>query len=99
MNRKEHLLTITSEECLEVAHRISKALRFGLREVQPGQPHDNIERIRREYVQLQAMVEMLAKDGIDIRWRNGDHILMADKIEKVERFMDLSWQQGTLTPM
>ena|SRR3990167_11143702 len=59
MNRTEHLLVCLSEECAEVAHEISKALRFGLQEVMPGQPLTNEERIAREFVDLLAVYEIL----------------------------------------
>jgi hypothetical protein len=38
MTRDEHLMTIAMEECAEVAQRVSKAVRFGMEEIQPGQP-------------------------------------------------------------
>lgn len=46
MKRHEHLLSILAEECCEVGQRVSKALRFGLDEVQPGQDLSNAERIK-----------------------------------------------------
>lgn len=49
MNTTEHLLTIVSKECNEVAQRVSKALRFGLREVEPGQEQNNLARIIYEF--------------------------------------------------
>lgn len=52
MTRDEHLLTILAEECAEVAQRCSKALRFGIDEVQPGQGLDNRRRIEKEFNDL-----------------------------------------------
>ena len=37
MNRQQHLMIRAMEECCELGQRISKALVFGLHEVQPGQ--------------------------------------------------------------
>jgi NTP pyrophosphatase (non-canonical NTP hydrolase) len=58
MTRTEHLLSITAEECAEVAQRVTKAMRFGLTEIQPGQPFTNADRIMAEFNDLQAMIEM-----------------------------------------
>jgi NTP pyrophosphatase (non-canonical NTP hydrolase) len=58
------LLTILAEECCEVGQRVSKALRFGLSEVQPGQPLTNTERISEEVGDLIAVVETLTGRGI-----------------------------------
>lgn len=63
MNTTEHLLTILSEECAEVSQRVSKALRFGLKEIQPGQLFTNAERICEEICDLYAVVEMLEDSG------------------------------------
>lgn len=59
MTVQEHLLSILAEECAEVAQRASKALRFGLEQVQPGQPFANAERIRQEFTDLCAVYEMI----------------------------------------
>jgi len=58
MTFQEHLLTILAEECNEVAQRASKALRFGIDEIQPGQFLTNGERIGIELEDLVAMVEL-----------------------------------------
>ncbi len=63
MNQVEHLLSCLSEECAEVSQRVSKALRFGLFEVQPGQDLTNSERIVLEFTDLLAVVEMLTDIG------------------------------------
>lgn len=63
MTETEHLLVKVMEECAEVAHRASKALRFGLEEVQEGQLLDNGQRIVQEFSQLYAIIEMLEEEG------------------------------------
>lgn len=45
MTVQEHLLVGIMEECDELSQRISKALRFGMEEVQPGQELTNRQRI------------------------------------------------------
>jgi hypothetical protein len=37
MTRQEMLLTIVAEECNETPQRVSKAIRFGLDEIEAGQ--------------------------------------------------------------
>jgi len=84
MNRQEHLLTIASEECAELAQRISKALRFGVHEVQPGQDKTNAERISYELADLLGVVGLLIDDGIDI---GVDSAMVEAKKEKVKAFL------------
>jgi NTP pyrophosphatase (non-canonical NTP hydrolase) len=77
------LLTILAEECCEVGQRVSKALRFGLMEIQPGQPLSNAERIAEELGDLLATAEEL-NDVID--WRIVDKA-KALKREKLARYL------------
>lgn len=88
MNKIEHLLTILTEECVESAQRATKAIRFGLEEIQPGQPEDNRRRLEREMAEAVAVFEMLG-----LRIRDEDK---AVKREKVEKFMAYSRELGTL---
>lgn len=58
---QRELLTILVEECAEVAQRATKALRFGLDEVQSGQPFDNAYRLSQEIGDISCVVnEMVA---------------------------------------
>lgn len=96
MNRTEHLLSCLAEECAEVAQRVSKALRFGLDEVQPGQPLTNAQRIGQEFADLLAVVEMLEDEGaMD---RPTDTHAIERKKAKVLAFMEYAEQCGALTP-
>jgi hypothetical protein len=95
MDRTEHLLSILAEECVEAAQRCTKALRFGLDEVQPGQALTNEERIWQELNDVCAAAEML----ITLRGRGGLARSAVDqKKSKVEHFLAYSLQLGTLTP-
>jgi hypothetical protein len=99
MTRLEHLLTIAMEECSELAQRLSKAQRFGLEEVQPGQLLTNLERIRYEYSDLVAVLEMIAPPsaaGGKIHPPLGTAI--DAKRWKVERFLAYSAECGTVSP-
>lgn len=94
MNRTEHLLIILSEECSEVSHRISKALRFGLNEIEPGQSFNNSERINQELCDLLGVVDMITRE------KHIDPIMLADvnkKRDRVEKYLKYSREQGTLT--
>lgn len=94
MNRTEHLLTCLAEECAEVAHRVSKALRFGLAEVQPEQTLTNAERIGLEFRDLLAVFEMLEEEcGL---YMHCDKLGIEFKKNKVRKFMEYSEQCGTL---
>lgn len=58
------LLTILIEECAEVQQRATKALRFGLDEIQPGQPFTNAERLAREIGDVDEMVNRLVNAAV-----------------------------------
>jgi hypothetical protein len=95
MNRLNHLLWVLAEECAEVAQRASKAARFGMDEVQPGQPLTNEERIWQEMNDLAALGEML----IALRGSGGlSRDAIEAKKEKVEKFLLYSAECGTLNP-
>ena len=64
MTRIENLLTILSEECVETSQRVSKAIRFTLDEVQPGQNLTNAQRIVYEFNDIVAVMEILHEEGI-----------------------------------
>jgi NTP pyrophosphatase (non-canonical NTP hydrolase) len=95
MNRTEHLLTCLAEECAEVAHRVSKALRFGLDDIQPGQELTNAQQIAQEFHDLLAVIEMLEAAGELERPR--DMHAIDRKKNKVLAYMEYAEQRGTLT--
>lgn len=90
MTRQEHLLIILAEECNEVAQRASKALRFGMEEVQPEQESSNAERLVQEFNDLLAVAFMLKLEGI------GNPASLYAKISKVEKFLEYSKECGKL---
>lgn len=94
MNRTEHLLSILAEECAEVAQRATKAQRFGLSEIQPGQELTNAERIMQEVHDLYGIVEMLQYEG-GLPGEYDNAAVMA-KIAKVEHYLKFSAECGTL---
>lgn len=62
--RQREILICMMEEAAEVQHRAAKALRFGLDEVQPGQPLTNAERLAQEVGDLEAMIAMACHEGL-----------------------------------
>jgi len=98
MNRKEHLLSCLAEECCEVGQRVSKALRFGLAEVQTGQPLNNAERIAEELRDLWSVALMLSDEGylgLADLWPTAEQT--RTKRQKIEKFMAISRDQGVLS--
>lgn len=98
MNRREHLLSCLAEECAEIAQRVSKALRFGLDEIQPGQPFTNAERIAEELLDLGTIVHMLEQEGVHLNSVSPEYFRgkRTVKIAKVEKFMAYAREQGAL---
>ncbi len=97
MTETEHLLVCLSEECDEIGQRVSKALRFGLSEIQPGQELNNAQRIEEEIADLEGVIEMLRQRGVLSRASDHDD-RVATKIGKVIRFMGYARKQGTINP-
>lgn len=93
MTRTEHLLTILAEECQEVAQRVSKALRFGLTEVQPGQSLTNAERVVYELNDLLAVWRMLRLERL-LPCILEDNAMIEAKVRKVETFLQFSAARG-----
>lgn len=81
-------LLILAEESLEVAHRVIKALRFGLQEVQPGQSMNNMERISEELGQVVYMSDFCEEAGL----LNQEYIQTgyAEKGNKLRTYMQQS---------
>ena len=64
MNREEWLLTQLLSECNELAHRVTKALQFGLNDIQEGQEQTNTERLLDEYHDLVGAMFALVSEGV-----------------------------------
>lgn len=91
----EHILVTAIEECAEVSQRLTKALRFGLDEVQPVETGGdgvtaNRARISYEVDDLLGVLELL---GIEY----GDPARITAKKVKVRRFMQYAHTQGTVS--
>lgn len=99
MTRQEHLLVVAMEECAEIQQAISKALRFGMDNYSPTDPNKttNEEGILTEYYQLLGVFAMLINDGVlhDIDIPTKCRII-DDKMEKVEKYMQISQDCGCM---
>lgn len=94
MNATEYLLSCLIEECAEVIQRATKAQRFGVNEVQPGQDQNNIDRLSDELADLEGTIQLLQDEGVNL-CRLPDAV--EAKKKKVREFMEYSRAQGTLT--
>jgi hypothetical protein len=64
MNRVQYLLTKLAEECSETAQRASKAIVFGLDDVQNGQEKSNNTRLVEEFAHIVAYMELLDEEKL-----------------------------------
>ncbi len=98
MNFKEYLLVSLAEECAEVAQRATKALRFGLDEVQPGQERTNAVRLVDELDDLAVLVDLCRVNRLIPVPPDTIHLIASpsEKRAKVFKYMDLAERQGTL---
>lgn len=100
MNRMEHLLVCLGEEANEVAHMVSKTLRFGGDDKYPEQGLLNSERLEEELIDLFAVATMLRDAGFALDLDFGKHSTMTAieaKRRKVEKFLAYAKERGTLT--
>lgn len=96
MTRLQHLLVCLTEECAEVAQAATKALRFGLDDINP---HLNItaeSQLTLELIDLKTVVEMLIQEGVSLQHED-EFNLMNLKEAKVEKFLKFSHERGQLT--
>ncbi len=101
MNRTDHLLLTLEEEAIEVAkaalnlaHTISKSLRFGVVHDIPGTTRNNRMDIGTEFAQLSAMMEMLMEHGLDFPgW--DDPEIRAKKKAAFLKYLEFSRARGT----
>ena len=61
---EREITEILIEECSEVVQRATKLLRFGVKEIQPGQPHDNAYRLGLEVGDLVEMIDRGIRLGL-----------------------------------
>ena len=93
MTKHEYLLTCYAEECMEVAQRIHKALRFGIDDTYEGMTVR--ESIDYEFNDLLAVAYMCAAEGLVLA--SLDREAIAAKQAKVLKWLEYARERGTLT--
>lgn len=88
MNRKEYLLTCLTEECSEIIKEVSKSLRFGLYDHEPGSDLMNCQRVSEEICDLLAVWEILVNENI-LPFVDKE-VLIQKKIKKLKKWMEYS---------
>ena len=82
---QRELLDCLIEECAEVQQRATKMQRFGIAEIQPGQPQTNAERLSVEAGDLMHLITRCIGVGLidaDVMYK-----AQAAKREKLDRFL------------
>jgi len=96
LSREQYLLKCLEEECAEIAQRVSKSLRFGPHETQPGQPLNNVSRINLELNDLCAVIEMLNSE-FGYRLKQDEKLISAKKV-KIDQYYEYSASLGIVEP-
>jgi hypothetical protein len=81
-----------SQECMEIAQRATKVLRFGIDETQPGKYLTNRERLLAEIANLMGTLEAI---GLTEEIDRG---AVEAKKEKIRKYMKYSEELGILKP-
>ena len=94
LTEEQYLQVCAMEEAAEVTQRISKDLRFGLDDIQPGQSETNRARLENEIVDFVTVLDLM--DQLDIINLQGHADSYAAKREKIEKYMQYARDQGIL---
>lgn len=99
MTREDLLLLQIMEECNEISQAVSKRLRFGKDHTHPTVKGTTTDRIVQETIDLAAVLLMCEREGILPEFdRIPDYdSRMNAKIERVEKYLLLSQQEGRLS--
>ena len=99
MTQNENLLVIAFEESVEVAKTITKAMRFGFDNHEPGREETNEDDFWKEYTHLQATVGLLIQKGIiSVPTEETLTKIKNDKIIKILECNAESVRNGCLEP-
>jgi len=97
MNKQNYILEVLAEECAEIQHIMSKIIRFGIHSYHPDTKVTNGAQLFLEVADMMATVDMLREENpaFNAMFVELDNHKEA-KIKKVEYFMQLSRDIGTL---
>jgi hypothetical protein len=97
MNKEQYLLICLMEEAAEIQQACAKALRFGITNVHPVHRSNNLDSIKRELNDLEAIRQMLVEAGVLGIFEALEDCEQIDaKMKKVEKYMKESKEIGTL---
>ncbi|MEH6358963.1 MAG: hypothetical protein V7745_08235 [Pseudomonadales bacterium] len=88
------LLVILMEECAEVTQRASKAIRFGLEEVQPGQEYTNAQRLAHEIGDINEVVNRLCSVDVGAIKRFFINNGVKHKSKQLDKYMQTTPVEG-----
>jgi len=95
MNKVEYLLTKVAEEAGEVSQIAMKCMQFGTDEVYQLIGKSNAERLREEFNDVYAVMQMLVAEGVIQNPLIDKDYIKAKKL-KVKKYMGYSQSLGTL---
>jgi hypothetical protein len=99
LTKEQYLMICIIEEHAEVIQRLTKAIRFGMNEIQPGQEFDNKYRISYELAQLNASIDTLLEEIDHNAFYSTDYDKhFQEKKKKLKKYMQYSQQLGILEP-
>lgn len=98
MTKDEYILTQFVSELAEVAHRVTKMMHFGPKEIQPDQPLTNKERLEQEWTDLMAVAEMMEELGYIDLFKVTREDIKAKKARVEKYFRHADENCGTITP-
>lgn len=98
LTRQQWLLVKLCEECQEVSQRVTKALTFGIAEVQEGQELNNSDRISEELADLILIYKMLINEGVLAEVPYDYNVKLNKRESKVERWFRYAQQEGIVEP-
>ena len=98
MKYTQFLLIKVMEECAEVTQRASKAIQFGLTEIEPNQNLTNLERLNTEVKDLIIVLAELdtytqSVGGVDCLPTEDE---MDAKLKKIEKYLNYSKDIGEI---
>lgn len=94
-SKVDHILATLGEECGEVQQIVGKALRFGIHDSKPDNPHwTNFQLLRYEVHDIVATYQMLCKELGANPDLNED--LISEKIYRVKKYMNYAREKGEL---
>lgn len=93
MTLEQYLLQCLGEEGIEIAHAVSKAVRFGLDDEWPGKATTNRQDIKQEFNDLLAVLEMLMEFGT-FQEHLMDRNLIETKKDKIRKMLCYSKKRG-----